>query len=136
MSINRKWKEEYEQLKQKYRTDTQKMQEEINNLQQQVEESNTHIYTLESENMRLAQALSGRQPCPPSHDSNDESEIMKFQMQAYKEDFSCERRDRERAQSEKESLQEQLSSAQEIIATLTEEVSNSHTCILDFSIVL
>jgi len=40
----------------------------------------------------------------------------------YKEDFSIERRDRERAQSEKDCLQQQLKDAQEIIATLTQEV--------------
>ena len=41
-----------------------------------------------------------------------------MQIQLYKEDFSIERRDRERAQSEKDYLQQQLKDAQEIIATL------------------
>ena len=40
----------------------------------------------------------------------------------YKEDFSIERRDRERAQSEKDYLQQQLVDAQDVIATLTQEV--------------
>lgn len=128
--INRKWKEEYEELREKYKTDTQKMQEEINNFRQKVEESNTHVYALESENIRLAQALSGREASKPSLDRLDDSELIKFQIQAYKDDFSCERRDRERAQNEKESLQEQLSSAQEIISTLTEEVSTK-SCYLN-----
>ena len=43
-------------------------------------------------------------------------------MQVYKEDFSIERRDRERAQSEKEHLKEQLQDAQLMIATLSQEV--------------
>lgn len=43
-------------------------------------------------------------------------------MQVYKEDFTNERRDRERAQSEKDCLQLQLMDAQDIIATLTQEV--------------
>ena len=42
----------------------------------------------------------------------------------YKEDFSIERRDRERAQSEKDYLQQQLVDAQDVIATLTQEVFN------------
>lgn len=46
-----------------------------------------------------------------------------MQIQLYKEDFSIERRDRERAQSEKDYLQQQLKDAQEIIATLTQEVN-------------
>lgn len=124
MMVNRKWKEEYEELKDKFKTETTKLQEEVNVLRHKVEECNTHIYALESENMRLAQALSGRELVKPPGNSNcEESQLIKFQMQAYKEDFSNERRDRERAQSEKDNLQEQLNSAQEIISTLTEEVS-------------
>lgn len=46
-----------------------------------------------------------------------------MQIQLYKEDFSIERRDRERAQAEKDYLQQQLKDAQEIIATLTQEVN-------------
>lgn len=44
------------------------------------------------------------------------------QIQAYEEDFSNERRDRERAQGEKDNLQQQLLDAQDLIATLTQEV--------------
>ena len=45
-----------------------------------------------------------------------------FQIELYKEDFSIERRDRERAQCEKDSLQQKLKDAQEVISTLTQEV--------------
>ncbi|KAK3752147.1 hypothetical protein QZH41_018501 [Actinostola sp. cb2023] len=123
MAVNRKWKEEFEELKEKYKTETQTLHEEINTLRQKIEECNTHVYALESENTRLAQTLSGRDVTSrPSLRNNEESELVKFQMQAYQEDFSCERRDRERAQSEKDSLQEQLNSAHEIISTLTQEI--------------
>ena len=44
----------------------------------------------------------------------------------YKEDFSIERRDRERAQTEKDYFQQQLADAQDVIATLTQEVFNSN----------
>ena len=44
------------------------------------------------------------------------------QIQVYEEDFSNERRDRERAQGEKDNLQQQLLDAQDLIATLTQEV--------------
>lgn len=44
------------------------------------------------------------------------------QIQVYEEDFSNERKDRERAQGEKDNLQQQLIDAQDIIATLTQEV--------------
>jgi len=54
----------------------------------------------------------------------------------YKEDFSIERRDRERAQSEKDYLQQQLADAQEVIATLTQEVFNSNLVLLEFCKVL
>jgi len=50
----------------------------------------------------------------------------------YKEDFSIERRDRERAQGEKDYLQQQLTDAQEVIATLTQEVFNSNLVLLEF----
>ena len=48
----------------------------------------------------------------------------------YKEDFSIERRDRERAQSEKDYFQQQLADAQDVIATLTQEVFNSNLVLL------
>ena len=51
-------------------------------------------------------------------------------MQVYKEDFSIERRDRERAQTEKDFLQQQLADAQDVIATLTQEVFNSYFVLL------
>ena len=123
MAVNRKWKEEYEQLKEKYKTDLKKLQEEISSLNHKLEESTVHVMTLESENMRLAQALSGEDAIGMrTKESDQENELVKFQMQAYKDDFSSERRDREKAQSEKESVLEELKSAQEIISTLMEEV--------------
>ena len=48
----------------------------------------------------------------------------------YKEDFSIERRDREQAQSEKDFFQQQLADAQEVIATLTQEVFNLNLVLL------
>lgn len=54
----------------------------------------------------------------------------------YKEDFSIERRDRERAQSEKDYLQQQLVDAQDVIATLTQEVFNSNLVLSEFFKVL
>lgn len=54
----------------------------------------------------------------------------------YKEDFSIERRDRERAQSEKDYLQQQLTDAQDVIATLTQEVFNSNIILSEFCKVL
>jgi len=54
----------------------------------------------------------------------------------YKEDFSIERRDRERAQSEKDYLQQQLVDAQDVIATLTQEVFNSNLVLSEFCKVL
>lgn len=122
MAVNRKWKEEYEQLKEKYKMDLRKLQEEVGSLNHKLEETNIHVLTLESENMRLAQVLSGGDVSTRTSGNDQENELVKFQMQTYKEDFSCERRDREQAQSEKESLQDELKSAQEIIATLMEEV--------------
>ncbi|XP_031552340.1 TNFAIP3-interacting protein 1-like [Actinia tenebrosa] len=122
MAVNRKWKEEYEQLREKYKTDFRKLQEEISSLNHKLEESNIHVLTLEAENMRLAQALSGEDVSTGTKRNNEENELIKAQMQAYKDDFSFERRDREKAQSEKESIQEELKSAQEIIATLVKEI--------------
>lgn len=52
---------------------------------------------------------------------------MVAQIQVYQEDFSIERRDRERAQSEKDYFRQQLADAQDVIATLTQEVFNSHS---------
>lgn len=54
----------------------------------------------------------------------------------YEEDFSIERRDRERAQSEKDYLQQQLVDAQDVIATLTQEVFNSNLVLSEFCKVL
>lgn len=122
MAVNKQWKEEYEQLKEKYNTDLRKFQEEVSSLNHKLEEYNVHILTLESENLRLAQALSGVDTSARTNESDQEKELVKFQMQAYKDDFSQERRDREKAQSEKESLGEELKSAQEIISTLMEEI--------------
>jgi chromosome segregation ATPase len=122
MAVNRKWKEEYEQLKEKYRTDLRKLQEEVGSLNHKLEESNTHILALESENMRLAETLTGENISTRTSVNDPDNELVRFQMQAYKDDFSCERRDRERAQNDKESIHKELKSAQEIIATLMEEV--------------
>ena len=58
-----------------------------------------------------------------------------MQIQLYKEDFSIERRDRERAQSEKDYLQQQLKDAQEIIATLTQEVNKVYFLIINLLLV-
>ena len=58
-----------------------------------------------------------------------------MQIQLYKEDFSIERRDRERAQSEKGYLQQQLKDAQEIIATLTQEVNKVFFLIINVLLV-
>lgn len=58
-----------------------------------------------------------------------------MQIQLYKEDFSIERRDRERAQSEKDYLQQQLKDAQEIIATLTQEVNKVFFLIINLLLV-
>ena len=58
-----------------------------------------------------------------------------MQIQLYKEDFSIERRDRERAQSEKDYLQQQLKDAQEIIATLTQEVNKVFFLIINVFLV-
>lgn len=58
-----------------------------------------------------------------------------MQIQLYKEDFSIERRDRERAQSEKDYLQQQLKDAQEIIATLTQEVNKVFFLIINVLLV-
>ena len=58
-----------------------------------------------------------------------------MQIQLYKEDFSIERRDRERAQSEKDYLQQQLKDAQEIIATHTQEVNKVFFLIINLLLV-
>lgn len=58
-----------------------------------------------------------------------------MQIQLYKEDFSIERRDRQRAQSEKDYLQQQLKDAQEIIATLTQEVNKVFFLIINLLLV-
>lgn len=58
-----------------------------------------------------------------------------MQIQLYKEDFSIERRDRERAQSEKDYLQQQLKDAQEIIATLTQEVNKVFFLVINLLLV-
>ena len=49
--------------------------------------------------------------------------------------MTIERRDRERAQSEKDYLQQQLKDAQEIIATLTQEVNKVFFLIINLLLV-
>ena len=61
--------------------------------------------------------------------------MISLQIQLYKEDFSIERRDREQAQSEKHYLQQQLNDAQEIIATLTQEVNKLFFLIVNLLLV-
>ena len=183
-TINRKWKEERDELEQRSKIDTRKMQRVIDTLQRELEETNARNYFLNVQNIELAKSLTNcdfiNQETESHHPSstqfkygeidgsyerieraqieiekqlknvreivstlqdktctlqesenmrqaelylhspppNEELDLMKIQIQAYQDDFSCERRDRERAHQEIERLREQLTNAHESISSL------------------
>ncbi|CAH3044481.1 unnamed protein product [Porites lobata] len=126
IEVNRKWKEDYDNLKRQYEMKNESLQNELEVTKEKLSNSQTQVLALGAEVDRLATTLSllyqKEGSSAPSDFDVDDYEIFKQQIQLYKEDFSIERRDRERAQSEKDYLQQQLKDAQEIIATLTQEV--------------
>lgn len=126
MEINRKWKEDYDTLKLQCETKNESLQRELDITKEKLANAETQVLALGSEVTRLATTLNQiyqREGASlPSGVDLGDYEVFKQQIQVYKEDFSIERRDRERAQSEKDCLQQQLKDAQEIIATLTQEV--------------
>ncbi|KAL9956858.1 hypothetical protein ACROYT_G038405 [Oculina patagonica] len=128
IEVNKKWKEDYDTLKIKYETECEIHQKELDLTKEKLVNSETQVLALGTEVTRLATTLNefyqryGASGGSASLLDVDDYEVFKHQIQVYKEDFSNERRDRERAQSEKDCLQQQLADAQEIIATLTQEV--------------
>lgn len=128
MEVNKKWKEDYDAMKIKYQTENEMLQKELDLTKEKLANSETQVLALGTEVSRLAATLNelyqGQKPSPqsPFLDLND-FEVFKQQIQAYEEDFSNERRDRERAQGEKDNLQQQLLDAQDLIATLTQELA-------------
>ncbi|EDO38079.1 predicted protein [Nematostella vectensis] len=123
LTVNRKWRDEYEQMSSKHNQEKDEIREELNETRRKLEESKSHVLALETEVMRLAEALRNKgNQTAQTHVNNEDLDHVKIQMQQFKEDFSCERRDRERVQKEKECIQAELANAQEIIATLTQEV--------------
>lgn len=126
MEVNKKWKEDYITLKLQYETKNESLQQELDMTKEKLANAETQVLALGSEVTRLASTLNQmyqREGASlPSAVDLDNFEVFKQQIQVYEEDFSIERRDRERAQSEKDFLQQQLKDAQEIIATLTQEV--------------
>lgn len=127
LKINKKWKEDYEALELRYLAKNETLQTELDLTKEKLATAETQVLALGSEVTRLADSLNdmytreASSPLSPLVDM-ESYEIFKQQIELYKEDFSIERRDRERAQCEKDSLQQKLKDAQEVITTLTQEV--------------
>ncbi|PFX22629.1 TNFAIP3-interacting protein 3-like isoform X1 [Stylophora pistillata] len=128
MEVNKKWKEDYDAIKIKYQTENEMLRKELDLTKEKLVNSETQVLALGAEVSRLAATLNdlyqGQEPSPRSPFLDlDDYEVFKQQIQVYEEDFSNERKDRERAQGEKDNLQQQLIDAQDIIATLTQELT-------------
>ncbi|XP_068674298.1 TNFAIP3-interacting protein 3-like [Montipora capricornis] len=122
IEVNKKWKEDYDALKLQYETKNGSLQKELDMTKEKLATAETQVLALGSEVSRLATTVNQMYQREGSSVSSMLDEVFKQQIQVYKEDFSIERRDRERAQSEKDCLQQKLKDAQDIIATLTQEV--------------
>lgn len=74
-----------------------------------------HKTVLESEILRLAEALG-------KDDSNSDVELYIEQLSIYEADFEKERKDKEKAETRVSALTDQITDCQELISTLTREV--------------
>jgi len=124
MEVNAQWKRDYEILERRCQT-------QVNDLEKEKKvnvDLRTQKLALEAELSRLAHALGDLQQklsAGHTHNTVQDIELIRAQLQAYQDDFHTERRDRERVQGEKDSLTEQLQTAEAIIVSLREELEVS-----------
>ena len=128
VEINHGWKKDYEGLQMRYemlKEEKRLLEDEEKELKTRINELENRQGPLESELARLAPALYAQQGS--SNDSNgnlseEQCEMLKWQIIAYKEDFERERKDRERIHKEKEKYKSELQDAEKMIRKLTAEL--------------
>lgn len=135
MEVNKLWKRDYDLLQKKYEQEKGQLQEDNHKLKQEVRRSElrcskleTKNLTLQSELVRLAKAFELLHPnCSNVHSKERmketaDVELIREQLDVYKEDFKLEHQDKEKIQSEKASLQERLSQCEKIVQGLNKEL--------------
>ena len=128
VEINHGWKKDYEGLQMRYemlKEEKRLLEDEEKELKTLINELENRQGPLQSELARLATTLYVQHGS--SNDSNgnlseEQCEMLKWQIIEYKEDFERERKDRERIHKEKEKYKKEMQDAEKMIRKLTAEL--------------